>query len=525
MASIQVVLLNGTTADANEVMSNFNEIYSDIDQTNIGAANKTGTGKIVLDTSPTITGTPSFSGTPTFNAGITLPTTQRVNLNVGGTTRILESSANNLQFVVGGNNQLDITTTKASFAFDVCIASTQRLYLDNGGDTFLYEDSANAPTLVAGGSVVWAVDATKMAIGGSFALAIASGQRFYLDSGGDDYLISPGNGIIDTYVGGSQALRVTSSIQVLGRSLNLDATQRFYLDGGNDTYFVEGSANTPSMVAGGTTVWQYIPGATRFELSSSVDFSIQSTKRIYLDGGGDTYIYESSANVLRLVAGSTTVARLQSDFFDISTSGSSFFNIQTFGGSFFAGTYPILFSEGSTTVVGAEGMINLKASGDRDLINFYVSGVEQGYIGVSGGVVSYNTFTGGHWSQSVENIQYTRGTILSSNNRMCRWNDTEDPTLPQCHMSDIPNDPKVYGIFSEYDRDGDVILFGLGTGFLRVCDEGGNISVGDLIVTSSTPGVGMRQSDNLIKSTTVAKARESWNGSGEKIIACTIICG
>ena len=37
MATIQVILLNGTTADANEVMSNTNEIYTNINNSNVAA--------------------------------------------------------------------------------------------------------------------------------------------------------------------------------------------------------------------------------------------------------------------------------------------------------------------------------------------------------------------------------------------------------------------------------------------------------------------------------------------------------
>jgi hypothetical protein len=37
LATIQVILLNGTTADANEVMQDFNEIYTNIDNSNIAA--------------------------------------------------------------------------------------------------------------------------------------------------------------------------------------------------------------------------------------------------------------------------------------------------------------------------------------------------------------------------------------------------------------------------------------------------------------------------------------------------------
>lgn len=67
----------------------------------------------------------------------------------------------------------------------------------------------------------------------------------------------------------------------------------------------------------------------------------------------------------------------------------------------------------------------------------------------------------------------------------------------------------------------------VGEGQINVCDEGGDIQAGDLIVTSSTPGKGMKQVDDIIRSYTVAKARESATFStGEvKQIACIYLCG
>lgn len=68
----------------------------------------------------------------------------------------------------------------------------------------------------------------------------------------------------------------------------------------------------------------------------------------------------------------------------------------------------------------------------------------------------------------------------------------------------------------------------LGEGQINVCGENGNIKAGDLIVTSSIAGKGMKQSDDLVRSCTVAKARESVtfsNPTDVKMIACIYMCG
>lgn len=72
------------------------------------------------------------------------------------------------------------------------------------------------------------------------------------------------------------------------------------------------------------------------------------------------------------------------------------------------------------------------------------------------------------------------------------------------------------------------IINSLGEGQVNVTGEGGNIAVGDLIVLSSTPGKGMRQADDVIRSSTVAKAREAvtfTSPTEEKQIACIYLCG
>ena len=68
----------------------------------------------------------------------------------------------------------------------------------------------------------------------------------------------------------------------------------------------------------------------------------------------------------------------------------------------------------------------------------------------------------------------------------------------------------------------------LGEGLIRVCGENGNIEIGDYITTSSIPGKGMKQSDDLMRNYTVAKSRENVTFSSPtevKLIACTYHCG
>jgi hypothetical protein len=57
------------------------------------------------------------------------------------------------------------------------------------------------------------------------------------------------------------------------------------------------------------------------------------------------------------------------------------------------------------------------------LITFYQASIEEGSISVSGSTVSYNGFTGTHWSRFTDNSTPTilRGTVLESLDEMCDW--------------------------------------------------------------------------------------------------------
>ena len=68
----------------------------------------------------------------------------------------------------------------------------------------------------------------------------------------------------------------------------------------------------------------------------------------------------------------------------------------------------------------------------------------------------------------------------------------------------------------------------VGEGQVYVCGESGNISSGDLIVTSSVAGVGMKQSDNIVRNITVAKARQAITFTDlttPVLVACIYLCG
>lgn len=95
----------------------------------------------------------------------------------------------------------------------------------------------------------------------------------------------------------------------------------------------------------------------------------------------------------------------------------------------------------------------------------------------------------------------------------------------------VDNEP-VAVMTAQYESIKDQYLFGsmscLGEGLIQVTGEAGNISVDTLLVTSSTAGVAMAQSDDVIRSGTVAKAREAAvfaSPTEVKTVACIYLGG
>jgi hypothetical protein len=102
---------------------------------------------------------------------------------------------------------------------------------------------------------------------------------------------------------------------------------------------------------------------------------------------------------------------------------------------------------------------------------------------------------------------------------------TELPNVPPAlKQPDGSPDPAWYVYAPTHNL---AVINSVGEGCLNVVGEGGNITKGDLLVASSTPGKAMKQADDIVRSYTVARAREdaAFAPGEEKQIACIYLCG
>ena len=103
-------------------------------------------------------------------------------------------------------------------------------------------------------------------------------------------------------VGGISVGTSYALTEIANDDVYIPAHDKFYLDGGVNTWIWETSPDKIGFVAGGGT--RMIVEPTK--VSSIVDFSVHPAKKVFLDGGSNTWIWEASADKIGIVAGGGT---------------------------------------------------------------------------------------------------------------------------------------------------------------------------------------------------------------------------
>jgi hypothetical protein len=195
----------------------------------------------------------------------------------------------------------------------------------------------------------------------------------------------------------------------------------------------------------------------------------------------------------------------------------------TVGGQIAPGTYGLTVLGGIAPFTGChDGLLDKTAA------------PEPGDILVDSGIVTAKDGIGDTLTQvalsSTANQKGAIGVYIGKNTeiphilKMATTRETVENGIA-IEVVDYKLDPQFEQIVATHDF---VAINSLGEGQINVCGEAGTIELGDLIVTSSVPGKGMRQSDDIVRSTTVAKARETVTFDSPtqvKQIACIYLCG
>lgn len=224
------------------------------------------------------------------------------------------------------------------------------------------------------------------------------------------------------------------------------------------------------------------------------------------------------------------------------------------GGPMYGGNIAVVTSKAFSTAIGltvscshtgsATGSIGVQSSGGT--WDFYAIGDAAGYNSFSSG--SYGPFTGAHDGLVIKSFVAEVGDIIVDKSIFNHKNISN--TIAVNEISTKPKQKNVVGVFinrreldplnagtsvpypwpKDYSEEYDAIIFNaLGEGQINVCKEGGNFEAGDYICSSSIPGKGMKQDDDILHNYTIAKIRENciWeDGDNEiKMVACIYLAG
>jgi hypothetical protein len=303
----------------------------------------------------------------------------------------------------------------------------------------------------------------------------------------------------------------------------------------------------------------------------------------FIDGGNIT---TGTINVNRLIAGLLVGFQLRTGSghtpngyaFEVNSAGTVWADnivgaIGYFSNGYYTSTNPLVSIsqgniEGFIGAIGGSGTGGSNAHGVRGA-NYKVSPSTSGLVGAAngydfyadGGGTNYGPFTGTHDSLVPIGSTFEIGDIVVDQ-RIIERNGISS-TIALVAGSTTPNQQGVLGVvcalpsaldqqkpsafiqsIEEYDGQTITIMKpsfypsceiynfmpinAVGEGQINVCGENGDISTGDLIVASSTTGKGMKQADDVVRSYTVAKSRESVTFSSPseiKQIACIYLGG
>ncbi len=158
-----------------------------------------------------------------------------------------------------------------------------------------------------------------------------------------------------------------------------------------------------------------------------------------------------------------------------------------------------------------------RTTDDGTIIDLQYNGVSEGNISVSGSTVSYNPFTGGHYGYSEKSFEYGKVVILNGENKNLHGNKKSE-IFYGIDYSQTPNDKRVLGVYSNllesekpFSLDNPHQVLALGNGFMWVTNEGGNIKIGDYLITSSTQGMAMKENGDYPVSYVCARSAQKVN--------------
>jgi hypothetical protein len=194
---------------------------------------------------------------------------------------VRDQTAGTLPFLIEAGAPTD--TLKLYSTGDVSIEATAKLFLDGGGNSYILEASADNVQIVAGGAGAANFSATAVTMIAPLRLA-GDNRKAFFGTGDDATIYYDGtNLVVDPAEVGSGRVDINDG------DLSIDPTKRLYLDGGGDTYIHEGGANAVQVVCGGGGVATFTSAGMKVNLDN---------QKLILGTGSDATLYYDGTNLV-----------------------------------------------------------------------------------------------------------------------------------------------------------------------------------------------------------------------------------
>ena len=261
-----------------------------------------------------------------------------------------------------GQDQNDSANLKFDYA-NATVGGATKLTLDGSGNL------TASNSLVVGNATLTTseLDCSSgdftVDVDGDIILDADSGiTKFYKDGDNDDLctLTVAANGATTLATSDSDGaaghltLDPDGDLIISGADTKIDAAKKLYLDGGTHTYIEESSDDVVDITVGALNIMKLDEANDKVEVLGA-DLEIDAAQKLYLDGGGNTYIHESSADVVQLYTGGDKIV----EFKEVMTG-----NIADFG------TTAVGFTQHEPTYNASDTDVNFHNNGNKAFVTF-----------------------------------------------------------------------------------------------------------------------------------------------------------